>query len=271
MYGGVDTQASRSSNEVYVLSLPGFVFFKGPTSTPRADHNCALVGRRQMLSVGGTDGYLGFPNSLLDPDPFKNGLAIFDLSNMVWADRYDADAKDYESPSSVKEWYASGGLASVSWSSDEVQKLFAKAAPSNTVPETTHGGGPNGPSETGANPEASSSGSPPVGAIVGGVVGGVAFVAILVAAFFFYRKRAKQKFAAAAAPNMDPTWVDPKPDYIDQWSSGVISAVTPGMTPGVTPQELDGNNNMAELPGGHGASEMLSPHGRSELPHPSRL
>lgn len=127
MYGGMSTQSSSSSSEVYVLSLPGFVFFKasGP-STARADHACVLVGRRQMLSVGGTDGYLGFPDSLLDPDPWRNGLGVFDLTSMAWSARYDAGAAAYESPAVVREWYSQGGLAAVSWSSATVQKLFAE-------------------------------------------------------------------------------------------------------------------------------------------------
>ncbi len=59
LYGGVSDQIRDTSSEVYVLSLPGFVFFKGPTDAPpRSDHQCAIVGqgRRQMLSMGGVDG-----------------------------------------------------------------------------------------------------------------------------------------------------------------------------------------------------------------------
>jgi hypothetical protein len=130
MYGGMSTQSSSTLDDVYVLSLPGFVFFKATAAaTKRADHACALVGRRQMLSIGGTDGYLGFPDSLLQPDPWKNGIGIFDLTRMAWTAGYDAGAAAYDSPDVVKRWYSQGGLASVTWSSADVKQLFAEGGP----------------------------------------------------------------------------------------------------------------------------------------------
>jgi hypothetical protein len=122
MYGGMSTQTARTLDDVYVLSLPGFVFFKASgSSTKRADHACVLVGKRQMLSIGGTDGYLPFPDSLLQPDQLQNGLTA-----MRWSAKYNAQAAAYDSPDAVKTWYSQGGLSSVSWSSDEVKQLFSQ-------------------------------------------------------------------------------------------------------------------------------------------------
>lgn len=127
-YGGRSINRDSISGEVYVLSLPGFVFFKtAGSSVPRADHTCVVVagGGRQMLSIGGTDGSLGFPKSLTNPDPWKLGLAIFDMTELRWSDRYDSQAQPYESPNVVKQWYAQGELDSVVWTSEEVRALFS--------------------------------------------------------------------------------------------------------------------------------------------------
>ena len=69
MYGGITTTDYKSSSDVYILSLPGFVFFKAPvvSSTKRAEHACALVGNRQMVSVGGIDVDLSFPEIFSTP------------------------------------------------------------------------------------------------------------------------------------------------------------------------------------------------------------
>ena len=130
LYGGSSFSTSATFDDVYVLSLPGFVFFKadGP-STKRGGQACVTVGNRQMLSIGGTEGNLPFPDSLLKPDPWKNGLGIFDLTAMKWTSSYNHQAPAYDSPQVVKQWYSQGGLASVTWSSDVVKQLFAQRKP----------------------------------------------------------------------------------------------------------------------------------------------
>lgn len=77
-----------------------------------------------MLSIGGTNGALGWPDSLSDPDPWDLGLGIFDMTELRWTDSYEPKAATYESPDMVKRWYDQGGLKSVHWTSDEVRALF---------------------------------------------------------------------------------------------------------------------------------------------------
>ncbi|KAK4221148.1 kelch repeat-containing protein [Podospora fimiseda] len=204
MYGGLSQQNWAASEDVYVLSLPGFVFFKASlpsgTSTPRLDHACGLAGKRQMLSIGGTDASNpGMPNRLFEPDPWKNGLGIFDLTKMRWTDKYDADAEEYESPDVVKQWYDQGGLESVAWSSADVKSLFIdesrlKSSDSDSIPSTAQ------PTDS---PKSSSS-QPPVpgranasSAIIGGTVGGVVFLLLLggLAWMLMVRKRKVVKAA----------------------------------------------------------------------------
>lgn len=249
MYGGT-LSAGGTSDEVFVLSLPGFVLFKAPgRSTKRSEHSCVVVGKRQLLSVGGSDGSLGFPGSLLDPDPWKQGLGVFDMMRMAWSDGYRADAEAYESPAIVREWYAQGGLKSVVWSSPEVERLFALAPTPSGTPSN-----PNSPTPSGGAPGSSATGSStPVGAIVGGVVGGVAALALVGLVVWFFRRRARQ----GVLPPAEPAPAEVK--GTENWK---------GTGFGTAPQELEGNYGASELPARHGFSEVGSSmsHGQAELP-----
>lgn len=69
-------------------------------------HGCALVGKRQMLSIGGNN--WGKDEGWKDKDPWTQGIGILDLPSLTWSSEYDAEAEDYESPKVVKDWYQSG-------------------------------------------------------------------------------------------------------------------------------------------------------------------
>lgn len=133
-----------------------------------------------MISIGGLGANVGGTDPWLigGPDPFARGLGVFDLTALQWADKFDADAEDYQSPSVVNQWYSSGKLSSVQWTSDDVQALFT---PSNGSHSTTQ---PSGPSSHKSKIN--------VGAIVGGVVGGiVALVCVAGLIWLWYRRRRK--------------------------------------------------------------------------------
>lgn len=101
-------------DEVYVLSIPGFVWFmlSGPNVAPaRSAHTCELVGGRQLMSIGGLDNPQSESNVYLDftiPDPFTQGIGIFDMTDSVWKTGYDVDGPTYQTPQIVKDWYAAG-------------------------------------------------------------------------------------------------------------------------------------------------------------------
>ena len=138
IFGGTDRTNKVTFDDVYVLSLPGFVWHKVEASSgsgPRAGQSCIVIGKRQMLSVGGEKTNANNDGIWSSPDPFPNGMAIMDLTNLTWGGEYDADADEYKSPDMVREWYDQGNQASVTWSSKEVQQLFAveNGEPVNTT------------------------------------------------------------------------------------------------------------------------------------------
>lgn len=114
VYGGVDQRNwTNVFDDIHILSIPGFVWFKAPVnSTPRVSHTCEIIGRRQLLVIGGLDNAdeLGknYWHDFTVPDPLKQGIGVFDMTDMSWKLGYDADADDYQSPQIVKDWYSAG-------------------------------------------------------------------------------------------------------------------------------------------------------------------
>jgi hypothetical protein len=87
------------------------------------------------------------------PDPWSQGLGVFDLSSMSPRTSYDPKAAPYDPPGVVKDWYSDGygfyhlsttyadhafsGLNSVPWSSGTVQQLFLGQPKQNTTSNTS--------------------------------------------------------------------------------------------------------------------------------------
>ena len=92
--------------DAYILSLPGFVWTQVPDLTTaadaRSDHTCVAVGKRQILSIGGTN------TAWSQPDPAPQGLVLFDMTEMRWKGSYDANAEAYERSTAIKNWYNNG-------------------------------------------------------------------------------------------------------------------------------------------------------------------
>jgi len=178
----VSDQIRTTSSDVTVLSLPGFVFFKGPKHAPRrSDHQCAVVGKgkRQMISVGGVDGENRTYTAPTTADPWTYGIGILDMTELEWRDSYNPDTAAYDSPKVVKEWYEAGYLQSMNWDNEELRQLMMNQ--SNAVPSPA------------ANKLENKSDSN--AAIVGGAVGGIAGAAALGALSFFFMKRRRTRAA----------------------------------------------------------------------------
>ncbi|KAH0432819.1 kelch repeat protein [Colletotrichum camelliae] len=239
IYGGrvIGESIWNATDDVYVLSLPSFVFFKAsdPQSTSRLEQACIATGR-QMISVGGTDGR-AWPSSLTDKDPWPHGIGIFDMTEMRWSDQYNANADAYESPEVIKNWYSQGNR--VDWSSDEVEALFKESSlpdPTNTPTSPPNDGG-SGKSGT------------HTGAIVGGVVGGLAGLALIagLAAFLLKRKKRRQE-------TPDPANYAP----VSKFGSDGGAHTEPAMTQ-VHEASTNQQSMPVELQSHHGVSEAYSP------------
>ncbi|KAF4815689.1 Kelch repeat-containing protein [Colletotrichum siamense] len=186
VFGGTNTDSGSTFDDVFVLSLPGFVWTQVPyeSKNTRRYHTCTVVGRRQMLSVGGTDGKTAWSGA----DPWPNGLGLFDMTDWEWKTDYDAEAKDYETANTIRDW----GLSSIVWSSETVQNLFTSTATSN--------GSSTGDRDNKASDSSLDEGSQKTlstAVIAGAVVGAILGCALVAAAFWFLRKRKRDQAAAA--------------------------------------------------------------------------
>ena len=111
---------------IYVLSLPSFHLEKQPYEPQygRYEHRCHVVGHRQMVITGGEvvnvasanarNGSYGWPM----PDPWQQGIGIFDLSDMVWKDSYNVDATPYTTPKSIRSYINERGPYLSTWTSE---------------------------------------------------------------------------------------------------------------------------------------------------------
>ncbi|KAI1122143.1 hypothetical protein F5Y10DRAFT_81448 [Nemania abortiva] len=205
LYGGVSDQLRDTSPEVYVLSLPGFVFFKGPEDAPpRSDHQCAIVGegQRQMLSMGGVDDENRTFTAPTTADPWTYGIGILDMTELKWTDSYDPDAPAYDSPAIVKAWYDGGNLESVPWDSPEVEAIFMTQETASTPAPTQHAV-PSNPHSTGV--------------IVGGAVGGAVGLAAIGMMSFLLLRRSRRARADTPHPGHRPSPNDSVQDEIAEY------------------------------------------------------
>ena len=103
VHGG-DTGTGGLNDGVYVLTIPGFVWFQIPDSnlSPRRSHTCNAAGNRQMIVIGG--GNVDYR----DPDPLTQGLGVFDMTDLRWSSSYNSSAAPYNTPTLVKNWYNKG-------------------------------------------------------------------------------------------------------------------------------------------------------------------
>ncbi|KAK3290355.1 uncharacterized protein B0H64DRAFT_63622 [Chaetomium fimeti] len=227
--GGYNYRDKFPYDDAYVLSLPGFVWTKlpDPETGARQSHTCVSVGKRQVLSIGGTD------TGWAQPDPAPQGLLLFDMTEMKWKTSYDANAAAYERATVIDTWYNNGSLDVVEWSSNAVRDMFASK--STTDPGSTSSPSPS-PSGTGSESE-----STPVGAIAGGVVGGVAGIALIAGIVWLLMRRRRKN--NGPGPGTESTYYDDGRDAPEAAKYGSPMESTYKMEP----QELNSQRPYAEL------------------------
>ena len=105
---------------VNILTLPAFHWISVPYNpqNPRHGHSCNAVGGSQILTIGGVDSNSqvtqGNSTQVIhsqydSPDPFAQGLAIFDMTTLAFADQYTAGDPPYEQSDVIKEFYSQSG------------------------------------------------------------------------------------------------------------------------------------------------------------------
>ncbi|KAL8768713.1 MAG: hypothetical protein Q9209_005131 [Squamulea sp. 1 TL-2023] len=161
-------------DEIFILTLPAFHWLKVdyPPQHPRHGHSCNAIGGSQIVSIGGVDSNakITFGNvkdirqSCFNSsvDPLVQGIGIFDMTTLIWADRYAANAPSYEQSALIKSYYRDNHFSQ---------------PPSST----------SGPSTPSLGPSSSSSS---IGAIAGGVVGSIVGLTLIIGiATIIYRHR----------------------------------------------------------------------------------
>ena len=103
---------------INILTIPAFHWISVPYNpqNPRHGLSCNAVGGSQILTIGGVDSNanvaFGTPQqnteSTFDssPDPFAQGLAVFDMTTLAFSDRFTAGAPPYQQSNVVKQFYS---------------------------------------------------------------------------------------------------------------------------------------------------------------------
>ncbi|KAL8753888.1 MAG: hypothetical protein Q9184_005287, partial [Pyrenodesmia sp. 2 TL-2023] len=189
LYGGYNRYVGPDAvpyDEIFVLSLPAFHWFKVdyPPQNPRGGHSCNAVGGSQIISVGGFDAnpniytgsYYDVGMSVYNSsvDPFAQGLGIFNMTSLTWADRFTANAPPYTQPQLIRNYYRDNPPDGSQFSTTGLKGLF----------QTTHFT-PTDPPQSNTTPASApgtNSSSRNTASIVGGVVGGVGGLAVILGA-----------------------------------------------------------------------------------------
>lgn len=111
------------SQNLYVLSLPSFHWTHAGQLQDygRGSLVCNIIGKRQLVVVGGTTfDTSGTP----EPDPWPNGLGVYDLSELKWRSSYDPNAEAYVTPRVVRD-YNKAHPKPKSWGSSGLKELFS--------------------------------------------------------------------------------------------------------------------------------------------------
>ncbi|KAF4637225.1 hypothetical protein G7Y89_g847 [Cudoniella acicularis] len=129
MYGGWDpTQENKYFDETWVLTLPSFTWILvNSGSLPRYGHTCHFAGSRQMLTIGGQD----TTDLTASCDWEYMGIAVFDLTSLVWGSVFSSSKPAYQLPSQIYNIVGGGADGNASkmrpeggWTTVDIASLF---------------------------------------------------------------------------------------------------------------------------------------------------
>lgn len=88
-----------------MLTIPAFHWsLVADNNVRRIYQACGVIGNGQMLVTGGLTTSTTLEGAE-EPDEWNNGLGIFDMAALRWADSFDADALPYEAPDVARSLY----------------------------------------------------------------------------------------------------------------------------------------------------------------------
>ena len=208
-----------------------------------------------MLSIGGhpfVDNNLG----IYTPDPFAQGLGIFDMTALQWKSEYDANAEEYKTAAIIKDWYRENGSSPENWNDPAVQRLFEK--PSTTTPGSPAGTIYPSPSPTSTTLAASPSNfrNSNDGAIAGYVLAGFGGIALIAGIALWIRRREHNQHNA-------PPPMEQRPDD----SPGEEIRDMQELPETCRPLEMEGSQHHTVELDGQGLSYLR---GQRRMPRPSR-
>ncbi|KAK3402249.1 hypothetical protein B0T20DRAFT_370472, partial [Sordaria brevicollis] len=264
VFGGTDDTMATSYDDLYVLSLPGFVWFQAPERSveSRANAACAVIGNHQMLVVGGQDLSSGLPETYWQiGDRFPQGLGIFNMTALSWVKdyTYHADAQPYKSHQVVEDWYRGNNLSAVPWSSNQVRDMFT-ANPvvfntSNSLSES------ESTTSTSTNNTNKTTLSNKIGLIVGGVVGGIVGMAILLSVvyYFWIRKPTTPAAHMELESSEGTSSLNTKTELSAEPLAMEMQVTPPELSSHVATGELEARNHVYELDVTNRARELDVP------------
>ncbi|KAJ5744849.1 hypothetical protein N7533_009719 [Penicillium manginii] len=96
LYGGKGE--AKVYDQTYVLSIPSFTWIKiMEGASPRYAHSCHVVGKSQMLTVGGAR----YDNITEGCDWEYKSVAILNLNTIQWGNVFDYNANEYTLPAKI--------------------------------------------------------------------------------------------------------------------------------------------------------------------------
>ncbi|KAJ5502111.1 Galactose oxidase/kelch beta-propeller [Penicillium fimorum] len=228
IYGGYDgiENSANPSDDVYILSLPSFEWFKAYSGTnkhSRSGHRCIKAYPDQMLAVGGQH---------VDPAHcLEGGLIVnFNLNTLKFEDEYDPTTwSKYKVPDLVTKHIggnSDGGATATgpsSWTNSSLEAVFGKKYSKAIKTYWPYNSTSNDTSTSGsAEDHHGGSGFPSwAGGVIGAVLG-VLIIAVLVGLFFLRRRHRKRKATEAESEAMEAKNRNSRPEWM--YASGPASS-----------------------------------------------